>query len=100
MKPPFADALVRRRQPLVAQHSESRSPRRLFPVSEAVAPVATNATEPRFVALPVRHVATIKGPVDRSELEDVIVFFEVMDFFSGRWICRVNGGGKLRILRG
>ena len=44
------------------------------------------------------HVATIKGLVSRPELEDVLVVLETIDIDSGRWICHVKGGEKLRIL--
>jgi len=67
-------------------------------VSKATEPVAAIASVTSFVALLVGHVATIKGLVSRPELDGVPVLLEAMDFTTGRWICRVNGGETLRIL--
>ena len=64
-------------------------------MSKATEPFAAIASVTSFVALLVGHVATIKGLVSRH---GVPVLLEAMDFTSGRWICRVNGGGTLRIL--
>ena len=44
------------------------------------------------------HFATIRGLVSRPELVGVLVDLDVQDKDSGRWICHVKGGEKLRIL--
>ena len=63
-----------------------------------VAPVSAAAAERLPLALLAGHVATIKGLVSRPELEGVLVDLDVQDKASGRWICHVKGGEKLRIL--
>ena len=68
-------------------------------MSSGSKPAAAIARGTSIVALLVGHiVATIKGLVSRPELDGILVLFEAMDFTSGRWICRVNGGETLRIL--
>ena len=89
--PPLGDVALRGRRPLVARRSGTRSPRRSSPLLAAVA-------EPLPLALLAGHVAIIKGLVSRPELEGVLVVLDVLDKNSGRWICYVNGGEKLRIL--
>ena len=89
--PPLGDVALRGRRPLVARRSGTRSPRRSYPLLCA-------AAEPLPLALLAGHVAIIKGLVSRPELEGVLVVLDVLDKNSGRWICYVNGGEKLRIL--
>ena len=97
--PILDDADVRRRRPLVARRS--RTPPGTVSeasMSSGSKPAAAIASGTSIVALPVGHVATIKGLVSRPELDGILVLLEAMDFTSGRWICRVNGGETLRIL--
>ena len=96
--PPLGVAAVRGLRPLVARHSGSRSPRRLSPRPHSAPPVAAAAAERLTLALLAGRVATIKGLVSRPELENVLVVLDVQDKASGRWICHVKGGEKLRIL--
>ena len=101
---PLDDAAVRGRRPLVARHSSSRSPRRLSPVgpapavADAAEPLPLEDAEPLSPALLAGQVATIKGLLSRPDLEDVLVVLDEQDVLSGRWICHVKGGEKVRIL--
>jgi hypothetical protein len=95
---PLDDAAARGRRPLVARHSGSRSPRRLSPMPASVAPVAAAAAHGLPLALLAGRIATIKGLVSRPKLENVLVALDVQDMESGRWICHIKGGEKLRIL--
>ena len=54
--------------------------------------------EPLSPALLAGQVATIKGLLSRPDLEDVLVVLDEQDVLSGRWICHVKGGEKVRIL--
>ena len=92
--PPLDDAAVRGRRPLVARRSGSRSPRRPSRKPGSVWPAAAAEPPPLLAG----RVATIRGLVSRPELENVLVALDGYDEGSGRWICHVNGGEKLRIL--